>query len=276
MQETRMAVVNGEKIPVLISDEKEALLAAKAAGGAIVGLWRAGQETGQLAAADYVMEDMEAATEEFLERVARRHLGLPWNICETKRLHIREMAKEDLGEVWQRNIGDGFETMDGLMAYTKHQYQFYEFGFWAVTEKASGKLVGVAGLRVPAEDVTEDRFAETSDRAFNDRFAETEEPVRKELEMLEEEHASEEQRENRLEVFRADGAVDAEDQAMVLELGYHIFSEYRRQGYALECCQGIMEYGIRELGVSQFEVRIARDNAASRQLAEKLGFHSMG
>ena len=40
MQETRYAIVNGEKIPVLISDENEALLAAKAAGRAIVGLWR--------------------------------------------------------------------------------------------------------------------------------------------------------------------------------------------------------------------------------------------
>ena len=40
MQETRYAVVDGEKIPVLLSDENEALLAAKAAGRAIVGLWR--------------------------------------------------------------------------------------------------------------------------------------------------------------------------------------------------------------------------------------------
>ena len=37
MQETRYAVVDGEKIPVLLSDENEALLAAKAAGRAIVG-----------------------------------------------------------------------------------------------------------------------------------------------------------------------------------------------------------------------------------------------
>ena len=40
MQETRYAVVDGEEIPVLLSDENEALLAAKAAGRAIVGLWR--------------------------------------------------------------------------------------------------------------------------------------------------------------------------------------------------------------------------------------------
>ena len=36
MQETRYAVVDGEKIPVLLSDENEALLAAKAAGRALL------------------------------------------------------------------------------------------------------------------------------------------------------------------------------------------------------------------------------------------------
>ena len=40
MQEIRYAMVDGEKVPVLISDENEALQAAKAARRAIVELWR--------------------------------------------------------------------------------------------------------------------------------------------------------------------------------------------------------------------------------------------
>ena len=44
MQEIRIAIVNDREIPVLISDEKEALLAAKAAGRALIGLWRPEQE----------------------------------------------------------------------------------------------------------------------------------------------------------------------------------------------------------------------------------------
>ena len=38
MQEIRYVNVNGNRIPVLISDEREALLAAKAAGRAVVEL----------------------------------------------------------------------------------------------------------------------------------------------------------------------------------------------------------------------------------------------
>ena len=87
MREIRYAAVNGKEIPVLISDENEALLAARAAGGAIVGLWSG---EGRGTAAPYAVEALSDVTEEFLERAARRHLGLPWRICETRRLLVRD------------------------------------------------------------------------------------------------------------------------------------------------------------------------------------------
>ena len=96
MREIRYAAVNGKEIPVLISDENEALLAARAAGGAIVGLWSG---EGRGTAAPYAVEALSDVTEEFLERAARRHLGLPWRICETRRLLVREMTGDDFDEV---------------------------------------------------------------------------------------------------------------------------------------------------------------------------------
>ena len=95
MQEIRTTYINGHEIPVLISDEKEALLAAKAAGRAIIGLWRPEQEMDAISAAKYVVEDLNDVSEEYLERIARRHLGLPWRICETERLLIRELFADD-------------------------------------------------------------------------------------------------------------------------------------------------------------------------------------
>ena len=156
MQEWKIAYVNNREVPVLVSDEKEALLAAKAAGRAIVGLWRPGQEMDEISAARYVVEDPQDATEEYLERVARRHLGLPWRICETERLVIREMFADDFDEVWSNQIGHGFGSIEELEAYTKNQYTFYEFGFWALVEKSSGELVGMAGLTLPGE--SDDRY----------------------------------------------------------------------------------------------------------------------
>lgn len=154
MREIRYAAVNGKEIPVLISDENEALLAARAAGGAIVGLWSG---EGRGTAAPYAVEALSDVTEEFLERAARRHLGLPWRICETRRLLVREMTGDDFDEVWTNQVGRGFGSVEELEAYTKHQYTFYEFGFWALVEKKTGDLIGVAGLKVPEEDGKEEQ-----------------------------------------------------------------------------------------------------------------------
>ena len=62
------------------------------------------------------------------------------------------------------------------------------------------------------------------------------------------------------------------DGEVVLELGYHIFPAYRRRGYGLESCAGILEYGRRELEADRFLVRIRKENVPSLVLAEKLGF----
>lgn len=153
MREERTVYVNGKQVPVLISDEKEALLAAYAAGGAIVGLWRPDREPDAFFPARYLIQEPEAATEEYLERVARRHLGLPWRICETERLMIREMSGDDFDEVWENQVTGDFGSAEEFLAYTKHQYEFFEFGFWALVEKSSGELVGVAGLTIPKEDL---------------------------------------------------------------------------------------------------------------------------
>ena len=228
MREIRYAAVNGKEIPVLISDENEALLAARAAGGAIVGLWSG---EGRGTAAPYAVE---ALSEEFLERAARRHLGLPWRICETRRLLVREMTGDDFDEVWANQVGRGFGSVEELEAYTKHQYTFYEFGFWALVEKETGDLIGVAGLKVPEED------------------------------------GKEEQELVKLELFN--GRENAGDGEVVLELGYHIFPEYRRKGYAKEACRAAIEYAEEEFGTVQFIVRIGKENIVSKKVAESLGF----
>lgn len=242
MRVTRIAKVNNREIPVLISDEKEALLAAKAAGRAIVGLWRPGMDMEEISAAPYAVEKLSDAAGEFLERIARRHLGLPWRICETERLLIREMFGDDFDEVWENQIGHGFGTVEELLAYTKYQYTFYEFGFWALVDKESQELVGVAGLKVPEEKEGPEEDAEVFERQGKSLKQERE-PDRR-----------------------------GKDFGFTLELGYHIFRAFRKQGYGRESCRAILRYGEKELGADRFLVRISKENMASKALAVSLGF----
>ena len=73
----REVTIAGQTYPVILSDENEALQAAKAAGRAIVGLWRENEEKqpADYSSCLYLITDPEDADETFLERVVRRRLS---------------------------------------------------------------------------------------------------------------------------------------------------------------------------------------------------------
>ncbi|WP_119268598.1 GNAT family N-acetyltransferase [Taklimakanibacter deserti] len=59
------------------------------------------------------------------------------------------------------------------------------------------------------------------------------------------------------------------------ELGYEIFADHRRQGYAEETVRALMAWA-RERGARHFIFSVAPDNAASQGLARKLGARKIG
>ena len=61
-----------------------------------------------------------------------------------------------------------------------------------------------------------------------------------------------------------------------VEVGYTIFPQHRRQGYAREAGLALMKWTYDEHQVSEFVVSIAPDNVPSRRLAESLGFIQVG
>jgi RimJ/RimL family protein N-acetyltransferase len=60
-----------------------------------------------------------------------------------------------------------------------------------------------------------------------------------------------------------------------VEFGYTIFEPYRRRGYIEETVRAMIAWA-RERGAHHFIFSIAPDNAASRNLAKKLGAHKIG
>lgn len=196
-------ITAGQLLTAVISDEREALLAADAAGRAAIGIWRPGRE--MPAVCLYLVEDPEDVTEKLLVRAVRRKLGLPWEIAETKRLLIREFCDKDPLEEpspWDCGV---FSDQEARRAYIANQYRFSECGLWALEEKQSGKIIGKAGI--------------TGD-----------------------------------------------------ELGYHIYPEFRRQGFALEACSAILDYAREELELREVRLVVSPKNQASARLADRLGF----
>lgn len=150
--------VNGALFQAVISDDRQALQAAYAAGRAVVGLWlrkeekerregaaAEGNETEEipdLSPALYVVERLEDADEELLKKAVCRRFSMPWTIAETDRLLIREFKASDTLPDEEEEFG----TPELLSSYIACQYRFYESGLWALVEKETGQIVGKAGI----------------------------------------------------------------------------------------------------------------------------------
>ncbi|RKM59965.1 N-acetyltransferase [Butyrivibrio sp. CB08] len=57
-----------------------------------------------------------------------------------------------------------------------------------------------------------------------------------------------------------------------VELGYLIGKDYQRQGYAMEACQAILDYGRDVLQFDKVQTLVKAENEASIAMCEKLGF----
>lgn len=150
MKQERALLIEGRKYTLLISDEPQALLEAKASGRAVLGCMSSGKtdekatDSWDLNGIPYVIPSIEYATDELTELILRRYLGLPWLIDETERLVIREFIKEDAKNIPEEEYGkeeEIFRDPDKLEAYIKNQYGFYEYGTWAVLKKAEKNAV---------------------------------------------------------------------------------------------------------------------------------------
>ena len=146
----RCVKIGSTEYTVVLSDETDSLLAAAAAGKAVIGLWNPDRPEVSLFPARYVVERPEDADTAYLERAVRRHLGLPLIIGQSERLMIREFTMEDCRFVpLEEEAGEDdalFRSPELLHAYIKNQYEFFEYGIWAVVRAEDGVLLGKAGI----------------------------------------------------------------------------------------------------------------------------------
>lgn len=107
--------------------------------------------------ADVLIESFEDVDLEYLERIRRRHHGIPWVIAQTKRCILREICMEDMQALFDLYAEPGMtdyieplypweQELEYEKSYIEHMYRLYEYGMWVVIEKDTGKLIGRAGL----------------------------------------------------------------------------------------------------------------------------------
>ena len=90
----------------------------------------------------------------YIYRIWQRHMHQPWLIAETERLSIRESVMEDLAyfqkfygeECGNPDVQPLCEAKEQLRTYITTRYPLFEYGLWTIVEKATGTVLGRAGI----------------------------------------------------------------------------------------------------------------------------------
>ena len=198
----------------------------------------------------FLVSNLTEVEPEYLEKVYRRQVGLPWEIARTKRCVIRESVAEDAKAFYEiykdPTVTEFMEDLPKdpkaftawLEDYAKHVYSLLEYGIWTICLNPDRNEKGL--LDSSCESVGDvDRGLIKDGEQIIGRTGLT---VRE--------------------------GYDAP------ELGFVIGGPWRGQGLALEVCEAVLEYA-KELEISEVIAFAEAGNAASFGLLHKLGFHEM-
>ena len=110
-----------------------------------------------------VFESFEGMERQTLEQYFRRQKGLPVWIAATARLCIRESLPGDFEMLRRMEQEAGWrsdvtETEEKYLSYLKYAYSFYGYGYWTVTLRETGEIVGWCGFTEWVQENTDPDF----------------------------------------------------------------------------------------------------------------------
>ena len=106
----------------------------------------------------YACENIGELDFNYLEKVYRRYVGIPWDILTTERCLVRETCVEDLDAFYEIYAETSVtQYTEGLYPeraqeeaylkdYTENMYYFYNYGVWTICDKNTGQVIGRAGF----------------------------------------------------------------------------------------------------------------------------------
>lgn len=130
----------------------------RADGQAVLAILHEDNRDQDLTAALYACEQPGELDADYMDKVFRRYLGLPWEILETERCYVRETVPEDADAFFGiYRAPDMTLYTDGLFPeleqerqyirdYIDKVYRFFNFGVWTILKKDSDEIIGRAGF----------------------------------------------------------------------------------------------------------------------------------
>ena len=141
MQSLKSVNIKGKHCDIVISDENVALWEAFNSHRATVAVL--GNEDIDIAVSKYAVYDFFDIDEEYLEKVACRHLHIPVCIGKTDDIKIRELCLDDF-EIFSKFCEFPFKNIEGLREYIDFHYDFYGYGLYMFENEK--EVMGLAGF----------------------------------------------------------------------------------------------------------------------------------
>ena len=141
-----------------MTDSAEVVDRLRADGQAVQAILHENNRDQDLTAALYACEQPGELDADYMDKVFRRYLGLPWEILETERCFIRETVPEDADEFFGIYSAPGMTLYNDELApelemerqyirdYIDKVYRFYNFGVWTILKKDTDEVIGRAGF----------------------------------------------------------------------------------------------------------------------------------
>ncbi len=141
-----------------ITDDAASAVWLRERGGAVLAYLHDGNGGQNFSCCKYAMMNPRELDAEYFELIYRRLKRLSWDILETDRCLLRESTAADVPAFFRiyqepmitEHMENLFPTREEETAYIEDYidkvYSFYDFGVWTVLEKATGQVIGRAGL----------------------------------------------------------------------------------------------------------------------------------
>ena len=219
----------------------------------------------------------DAVTGDRIRRAAERKLGLPCTILETDRFLIRELTAEDapffaaldpaeLSRAFSREAQQVFTDPEALAAYARTQYPLWEFGIFGLCLKreesetrdnrsGSGETVDTGTSEPGNGEIVDTGICELGSRELPANGPADAAPGTAKAA-------------GAGQIVGIAGFSMAETD--LPELGYLIRQPFRGQGLCSEACEALLRYAEEELGFTEVEIRVQKNNQPGRKTAERL------
>lgn len=158
MRKMPLQLAENEEAVLYVTDDLDEARVLKEGGKAVLIYLHDGNREQDFSEFLYAVEDPEDLEPEYVNKVYRRLMGMPWDILETKRCLVRETTPEDVDDFYHiysdpaitRYMEDLYPEIDQekqyIREYIEKVYSFFEFGVWTVVERKSGSVIGRAGF----------------------------------------------------------------------------------------------------------------------------------